>query len=438
MNKNSSNQAQWVYLVDGIRTPFLKARGRANPFSAADLAVAAGRSLLIRQKFDASQLDEVILGCVMPSPEETNIARVAALRMGCGPGVPAQTVQRNCASGLQAVDTAVRTILSGQGDLILAGGVEAMSHAPLQLNASFVDWMAQWRIRRGWRSKMELMATLPRCLPRPFSVLLKGLQDPILGLSMGQTAEHLAHRFGIKREEMDAHAVESHRRAVLAQEAGWLKEESIVLADHAGIIYAADQGPRPDSSPEKLASLQPVFDRSWGKVTAGNSAQVSDGACWLLLASAEAVDRHDLHPIARVSPASWAGLAPENMGLGPVHAMAHLLARQELTVADVDAWEINEAFAAQILACRRAMADTAYCHKEMGLDTPMGEIPDNKLNIDGGAIAIGHPVGASGARIVWHLARILQRIQKRRGVASLCIGGGQGGAMLVENATCAA
>lgn len=433
MNKKSTQNPQWVYLVDGARTPFLKARGASNPFSAADLAVAAGRALLLRQPFSPSQLDEVILGCVMPSPQEANIARLAAMRMGCGPKVPAWTVQRNCASGLQAVDAAVRNILSGHGELILAGGVEAMSHAAVQLNGSFVDWMANWRNSRGWQNKWRLLARLPGCLPRPFSVLLKGLQDPLIGLSMGQTAEHLAYRFGITRTEMDGFAMESHQRAVHAAQAHHMVDEEILLADHSGVVHEVDEGPRADSSLEKLAKLRPVFDSPWGKITAGNSAQISDGACWLLLASQEAVDRYALKPIARISPAYWAGLAPENMGLGPVHAMAHLMAQREITVADVDAWEINEAFAAQVLACRRAMADGVYCKQEMDLEAPLGVIPESRINMDGGAIAVGHPVGASGARIVLHLARILQRIHGRRGVASLCIGGGQGGAMLVES-----
>ncbi|MBF0296903.1 MAG: acetyl-CoA C-acyltransferase, partial [Magnetococcales bacterium] len=192
--------------------------------------------------------------------------------------------------------------------------------------------------------------------------------------------------------------------------------------------------PRPDSTLEKLATLPPVFDRPWGRITAGNSAQISDGACWLLLASPQAVAEYHLTPLARVSQAAWAGLAPENMGLGPVHAMARLLGEHQLTLQDVDAWEINEAFAAQILACRRAMADEGYCRTEIGLPGALGEIPAERLNMDGGAIALGHPVGASGARIVLHLARLLARVGGGRGVASLCIGGGQGGAMLVENA----
>ncbi len=429
MNANNSAASDWVYLVDGIRTPFLKAQGESNPFSAADLAVAAGRALLLRQPFPPSQLDEVILGCVNPAPTEANIARVASLRMGCGPKVPAWTVQRNCASGLQAVDAAVRNLLAGHGEMILAGGVEAMSHAALQLNTTFTNWLIRFGKSRGWRQKFKLLTQLHLCLPKPFSVLLKGLQDPIIGLSMGQTAEHLAHRFGIHRDEMDALALTSHQRAIAAQ----TNDETMILADSTGIIYETDEGPRPDSSLEKLAKLKPVFDRPYGEITAGNSAQLSDGACWLLLATSAAVERYQLKPIARISPASWAGVEPENMGLGPVHAMAHLMAQREITAKDVDAWEINEAFAAQVLACRRAMADGIYCQEEMGLNEPLGVIPEAQINIDGGAIALGHPVGASGARIVLHLAHILQRIHGKRGVASLCIGGGQGGAVLVES-----
>jgi len=424
-----------VFLVDGARTPFLKAgRGGPGPFRAADLAVAAGRPLLARQPFPPEALDEVILGCVMPGPEEANIARVTALRLGCGTQVPAWTVQRNCASGMQAIDSAAQRIAAGRSGLVLAGGVEAMSHAPLLLSTALARWLAGWWTARDWRARGRLLARLHPADLRPVVALLKGLTDPIAGLSMGQTAEVIAERFGIDRAAMDAYAAESHRRLAAAWETRAFDEEVEPLFATTGEVFTRDTGLRPETSAEMLASLPPAFDRSYGRVTAGNSAQISDGAAWLLLAGREAVERYGLRVLGRVVDGQWAALAPEQMGLGPVHAMAPLLARHKLTATNVDYWEINEAFAGQVLACRAAWESPDYCRTELGLDQPLGPIPPERLNVDGGGISLGHPVGASGARIVLHLLHVLRRRKARRGVASLCVGGGQGGALLIENA----
>jgi len=421
-----------VFIVDGSRSPFLKFRIRPGPFKAIELAVQTARPLLIRQRFEAGVLDEVILGCVAPGAEEMNIARVAALRMECGNDVPAWTVQRNCGSGLQAIDSAFRNIASGRADLVLAGGVEAMSHAPLLLQDKMVAWLAAWRAA-GTRQRLRLIATLRPSDLAPVSGLLKGLTDPVTGLSMGQTAENLAYRFGISREDMDAYACESHRRLHRVQETPGSLREIEVIYDRDGNAYDRDDGVRPDTTIDKLAALKPTFDKPFGKVTAGNSAQVSDGAAWLILASEAAVNRHRLNPSARIVDCEWTGLDPAQMGLGPVYAMAPLLARNALETTHIDYWEINEAFAAQVLACLAAAADAEYCRQELGLDSAPGEIPHERLNVDGGAIGLGHPVGASGARVVLHLMHVLERERALRGVAALCIGGGQGGAMLIKN-----
>ncbi|MBF0453841.1 MAG: acetyl-CoA C-acetyltransferase [Magnetococcales bacterium] len=422
-----------VYVVDGSRTPFLTTRGRANPFSATDLAVAAGRPLLLRQPFEADALDEVILGCVIPAPDEVNIARVASLRLGCGPKTPAWTVQRNCASGMQALDTAVRNIQGGHAGLILAGGVDAMSRAPLQWRPELVEWMVNWRLTHGFFAKMRALSKLsPRYL-RPVITLLKGLTDPTVGLSMGQTAEELAHRFDISRQAMDSFALESQNRLKQAQEEGLFEEEITPLFSPLGPVISQDQGLHPNSQMAKLAKLKPVFDRPTGLLTAGNSAQITDGACWLLLASQQMVEQWNLKPLGRISPASWAGLDPSQMGLGPAHAISELLLKENLPLEEVAYWEINEAFAAQVIACTEAMASPDYCQQALtGRTEPLGTIPRERLNVDGGAISLGHPVGASGARIVLHLLHTLRRKQAKRGVAALCIGGGQGGAMLAE------
>ena len=427
-----------IYVVDGARTPFLKARNQPGPFSASDLSVAAGRSLLLRQKFEPTQFDEVILGCASPSADEVNIGRVVALRLGCGLKVPGWTVMRNCASGMQALDSALVNIREGRSQLVLAGGVDALSRAPLLYNDRMVMWFARVSAAKTMGAKAAAFLALnPAQAIAPIIGIMRGLTDPVVGLMMGQTAENLAYRFGISRGEMDAFAVRSHQRVAAAQDAGHLAGEIVALYDGKGTegtAYLADDGVRRDSSIENLAKLKPFFDRKFGNVTAGNSSQITDGGAWLVLASEKAVKDYDLPVLGRIVDSQWAGLDPAQMGLGPVHAATPILQRHGLGLNDLDAWEINEAFAAQVIACLRAWNDPTYCKQELGLDAPLGDLDQAKLNIDGGAIALGHPVGASGARIVLHLLNVLKRTGGKRGMAAICIGGGQGGAMLVERA----
>ncbi|MGF1546796.1 MAG: acetyl-CoA C-acetyltransferase [Thiotrichales bacterium] len=421
-----------VFVVDGSRTPFLKARGKPGPFTAADLAVGAAKPLLLRQTFPATAFDQVILGCVMPGADEANVARVVALRLGCGHAMSAWTVQRNCASGMQALDSAFRAIASGDSELILAGGVEAMSHAPLLWQPALVERLADWNQARGLGARLKSLRRLRLKHLAPVIGLARGLRDPIVGLGMGQTAEVIAHRFGITRDQMDHYAVASHHRLAAAQQSGALDEVEPLFDTH-GHVYAQDDGVRPDSSVAKLAQLPPAFDRPFGAVTAGNSAQITDGAAWLILASEAAVERYHLPVLGTIRDSAWAGLDPREMGLGPVHAVVPLLRRQRLALADIDYWELNEAFAGQVLACVAAWQHQEYCRDQFGLDTALGAVPAERLNIDGGGISLGHPVGASGARITLHLLKTLERTGARRGIATLCIGGGQGGALLVES-----
>lgn len=421
-----------VYLVDGSRTPQLKARGKLGPFRAGDLAQFAGRALLTRHNFDLKHLDEVILGCMMPGPDEANIGRVVALRLGVPQSVPAWTVQRNCASGMQSLDSAYHNIASGHANLVLAGGVEAMSYAPVLYNDTMVNWLGDFMSARTLGQRLK---TVSRWRPghlKPIIALLRGLTDPIVGLNMGQTAENIAHRFGITREQMDTFAMTSHHRLAKAFEDG-IMDEVEVIYDAKGKFYDHDDGLRADSNMESLAKLRPAFDRKYGNVTAGNSAQITDGASMLLLASAEAVEQHKLPVMAKIIDTQWAGLDPAVMGMGPVHAMTPIMQRHEFSIDDIDYWEINEAFATQVLGCVAAWKEDEYCQTHLNLERAMGEIPHERLNIDGGGVSLGHPVGASGARIVLHLAKTLQRKNAKRGIASLCIGGGQGGAMLLEN-----
>jgi len=284
--------------------------------------------------------------------------------------------------------------------------------------------------------RFALFAKLPvKALLAPVIGIMKGLTDPMVGLLMGQTAENLAHRFGITREAQDAFSLRSHQRVMRAQDQGHLAPgggELEALYDRDGTVYPLDDGVRRDASPESLAKLRPFFDRKYGSVTPGNSSQITDGAAWLLLASEEALKKHALKPLGRIVDSQWAGLDPAQMGLGPVHAATPILKRHGLGLNDLDYWEINEAFAAQVLGCLAAWKDEKYCKEELGLERPLGELNQEKLNVDGGAIALGHPVGASGTRIVLHLLKTLKRNNAKRGIACICIGGGLGGAMLVE------
>jgi len=420
-----------IYIVDGARTPFLKARNAPGPFAAADLATAAGAALLARQPFAPDELDEVILGCASPSPDEVNIGRVVALRMGCGLKVPGWTVMRNCASGMQALDSAIANIRAGRSALVLAGGVDALSRAPLLFSDAMVRWLSGWYAAKTGGQKLAALRRFRLGHLAPVIGIMKGLTDPIVGQLMGQTAENLAWKFDITREEMDAFAVESHRRVAAAQDSAHFGE-IVPLIDRDGTVYKDDDGVRRDSSVANLAKLKPFFDRKYGKVTAGNSSQITDGAAWLVLASEAAVERHGLAPLGRIDDSQWAGLDPAQMGLGPVHAATPILQRHGLGLNDLDAWEINEAFAAQVIACLRAWSDEDFCRDELGLAGALGALEPARLNADGGAVALGHPVGASGARIVLHLLHVLRRSGGRRGIATICIGGGQGGAMLVE------
>ncbi|MCP3680770.1 MAG: acetyl-CoA C-acetyltransferase [Gammaproteobacteria bacterium] len=414
-----------VYIIDGKRTPFLKAKG-VGPFFATDLATHAAKAVLKRMPFSPEVIDEVIIGRAMPGKDEFNTGRIVAQRAGCGRDTPGWMVQRNCGSGMQALDCGYKNIASGRSELVLAGGTDAMSHAPLLYSDRALKWFVAMALKRGkwWKPPLKEFF-------RPWPVLKHGLTDPLTGVNMGQTAEILAHKFAISREHSDEFANRSHQRTAAAVDSDYLAEIA-TMYDFSGTVYDSDSGLRRDSSAEKLAKLRPFFDKKYGQVTAGNSSQVTDGACCLILASEEAIKAHQLTPLAEIKGANWGACDARQMGLGPVHATTPLLQRLNLGRDDIDYWEINEAFAVQVLACLAAWQDKTYCRDHFAMDEPFGEIDQQRLNIDGGAIALGHPLGASGARIVLHLVDILQRKQAKRGVATICIGGGQGGAMVIE------
>jgi acetyl-CoA C-acetyltransferase len=333
---------------------------------------------------------------------------------------------------MQSIDTGYRYIQEGMSDLVLAGGAESLSHSPLVFSRGAVEWYARLNgARDPWSKVMALLGVRPSFF-KPVIGLERGLTDPIVQLNMGQTAELVAHLFHISRQQADSYAAESQRRLARAQAEGWLKEEIEPAFARDGTLYDHDDGVRPDSSVESLAKLKPAFERPWGKVTPGNSSQITDGASWVILASEDAVKEHKLQPKAVILDSEWSALDPSIMGLGPVLCSTAILKRHQLALGDIDLWELNEAFAAQVLGCLAAWEDHQFCRSALGLDGAAGSIPRDRLNVDGGAIGVGHPVGASGNRIVLHLVNAMKRLGVKRGIATECIGGGQGGAMLIE------
>jgi acetyl-CoA acetyltransferase family protein len=422
-----------VWILGGIRTPFVKAGGALRDTPVYDLGRVAVTELLSRHGVDPATLDEVVLGNCAQPPEAANVSRITALRAGVPQSVPAVTVHRNCASGMEAAAMAHQRIAAGTARLVLAGGMESMSQIPLLYSVEYGAWLERVVRARSPLAKVAgLLAFRPHML-RPRIALLEGLTDLSCGLNMGQTAEVLAREFRIRRERQDEFALVSHQRAVAARER--LREEIVPLFPPPAFeVVRDDIGPRENQTLEALARLKPYFDRRNGTVTVGNSCQVTDGAVALLIGDEETARRWPTPPLGRIVAYAFAGLAPERMGLGPVFAAARALERAGIGLEDCELFEINEAFAAQVLACLEAMRSSAFARAELGRERALGEIPLGRLNVNGGAIALGHPVGASGARLLLTLLTELRRRGLRRGLAALCVGGGQGAAFVLERA----
>jgi acetyl-CoA acetyltransferase family protein len=409
-----------IVVIAGVRTPFAKVGTSLAEVGAADLARTALLGVLVRTGVDPSRIDEVILGCVAQPAEAPNLARVAALRSGIPKHVPAVTVQRNCASGTEAITQAWLRIRSGEGRLYLVGGVESMSGIPLLFPRSAGRKFASLVGGKGFLPKIRAAAGLrPRDF-LPTAALRLGLSDPVSGLNMGETAEVLARELGIGRDEQDAFALRSHLHAAAATDK--LAEEIVPAYDTSrGVAVLRDNGVRPQQTIEALAKLRPVFEKETGTVTAGNSSQITDGAVALLVGTESVARELNVEPLGLLEGFAYAGCEPERMGLGPVFAIERLLERLHRTIEEADLVEINEAFAAQVLAVLRKL-------KTMGI----GEISDENLNVNGGAIALGHPVGASGARLVLTALKELRRRDGHDALVSLCVGGGQGAALWLK------
>ncbi|MCZ6597656.1 MAG: acetyl-CoA C-acyltransferase [Planctomycetota bacterium] len=435
-----------VVLAAGLRLPQARAGVAFAREDAAHLGARVARELLARTGLDPAELDEVIVGCVGPPHDQANVARVIALRAGVPRPVPAQTVARNCASGMQAVTTAVTKIEAGRGDLFLCLGVEVMSAYPLLFNRRAVGFFSRLARARSLGARLKSFLSFRPAMLAPRIAITEGLTDPTTGLLMGSTAELLAREFGITRVESDAFALESHRRAKAARESGRLAREIVPhLPIGAGGVGGAggakngalehDDGIRDDQSMKALSKLKPYFERPDGVVTVGNACQVTDGATALLVTTRSRASRLGLTPLAAVRSFAWSGCDPERMGLGPVYSSAKALEEAGCELADIGAVEVNEAFATQVLACQKAFDSAEFAEQHLGRSRALGELSPEKTNVNGGAIAIGHPVGATGARLLLTVAHELAVGDHELGLATLCIGGGQGGAVVLEHAS---
>jgi acetyl-CoA C-acetyltransferase/acetyl-CoA acyltransferase len=423
-----------VVVVAGARTPFVKAGTLLKSVGAVELGRIAVREAIERAELDPEALDEIIVGNIAGPADAANVARVIALEAKVPVKVPAFTVSRNCASGIESVVEAAYRIRSGDADLVVAAAVESMSRIPFLFTDDAQDiWTSAARARNlGSR-----LAAYSRLRPRhflPVVALELGLTDPVSGLNMGETAEVLAREFAISREDQDAFALRSHKLASAAWNDGRMQGEVTPVLVPPRFVQTAerDNGIRENQTPEALAKLKPLFDRRYGTVTAGNSSQITDGAVAIVLASAERARALGLGVMGKIRSWGFAGCDPERMGLGPVLASPIALRRAGgLTMARMERVEINEAFAAQVLACLKAFDSRAFCESSLGTGA-VGAPPLERVNVNGGAIALGHPVGASGGRLILTLLREMTRTNASLGLATLCIGGGQGGAIVVE------
>jgi acetyl-CoA C-acetyltransferase/acetyl-CoA acyltransferase len=422
--------SEHLVIVDGIRTPFCKMGSELAGMSAGDLGAAAVKHLVGQSGLNPETLDQMVFGCVGQPVDSANLARIIALRAGLPESLPAVTVHRNCASGCEAITQAAMAIAAGEGRSFLVGGTESMSNYPFLFHPRTAEkFMALSKAR----TMMKRLAAMAAFRPRDFKPLISlqlGLSDPVCGLNMGETAELIAREAGLSREDQDDFARESHARALAARE--FFQGEIFTVFPPSGHAVEEDNGIRSPDQLQKLGKLKPVFERGTGTVTAGNAPQITDGAVALWVMSDREAEKQGLQPLARLRGYAYAGCDPSRMGLGPLYALAALEAKSEFRLADMDLIEINEAFAGQVLACCVRAESEEFARAELGRDSALGPIDRNKLNVHGGSIALGHPVGATGSRLALTLSRALRDRKLKQGVVTLCVGGGQGAALWLE------
>ena len=427
------HHARRVVVVDGVRTPFAKVETALSEVTAVELARTAVRELIERTEIDPASIDEVILGNAAPPSDAPNIARVAALEAGIPREVPAFSVQRNCASGFQSITDGYNQIVLGQSDVVVAGGVESMSNVPLQYADEFADVVTDLARARGVTDKVTAAARIRPAHFKPVVALLEGLTDPVCGLNMGETAEVLARELHLSRRAQDEYALRSHQRAAAAWAEGRFADEvtPVFVPPAYRDVVAEDVGYRPQQTLEALAKLRPVFERD-GTVTAGNASMVTDGAAALLLMEEGKARADGFRPLGRIVSFAYAGLEPQRMGLGPALATPQALSRAGLSLADMGLVELNEAFAAVVLANMEVFPSRAWAEERLGRTLPIGTLREETLNVNGGAIALGHPIAATGSRLALTLLLEMRRRDVEHGLATLCVGGGLGGAIVFQ------
>jgi acetyl-CoA acyltransferase len=436
-HKNGTEQADHsggtprVAVVGAVRTPFVRSFGvfeRETPLS---LSIRPATEVIARSGANASDIDEVIWGAVVPQTKNPNIARDIVLFAGLPKSIAGYTLNRACASSLQAVQLAADAIKSGRNKMVLAGGVEVLSDVPITFSDEARRFLT--RLSRTKNIKEKLMM-LGEFNPKAFLPKPPALAEPFTGFTMGEHGEQMAVKNDIARERQDELAMRSHHRAAAAIEKGFLKDEIVPVWSGANKenFVDADNLVRADTSIEALAKLKPAFDKRNGTLTAGNSSALTDGASAVLLANADYAEEHKLPVLGYVVDSVAVAVDPKDQLLiGPAYAIPKLLARHNLKLSDIGVFEIHEAFAAQVLSCLDAMANTRFCQEKLGLDGAYGVIDPNKMNIDG-SIAYGHPFGATGGRLVGRALRIAQRTGSRYALVAICAAGGMGQAMLLE------
>src|SRR3989338_1119857 len=441
--------ARDVVIVDGVRTPFAKAGTKLKTVHAAQLGQVALKELIARTNLNVNLVDEVILGNTGSPSDAVNIARVVALNSGFPLSTSAVSVHRNCASALESITSGFERIRSGTMDIIVAGGTENMSQMPFIMPPAITSIIERLGSARSGGAKISALwdwlmadlkqikemattAPLAKTKYKPIIALAEGLTDPFVGMNMGMTAEVIAKEFGITRRQQDEYALLSHQKATAAKSK--IKEEMtpLYLPPDFKETITEDIGPRDNQTLEALQKLKPFFDKVTGTITAGNSCPITDGAAMVLLMAREKAEALGYKPVARIRGYGYVGLEPERMGMGPAYSTPLALKRAGLTMKDIGRVELNEAFAAQVLACQKAFESDEF-GKKLGLAGRIGELRSDILNVNGGAIAYGHPVGATGSRITLTLMKEMQRSQIQFGLATLCIGGGQGGTIILEN-----
>ncbi len=424
-----------IVIVDGVRTAQCKMGTHFNFLGAEELGRIVVRELIERAHIDVSEINELIFGNVGQPSNAANIARVISILSGLPDTTPAFTVHRNCASGIESAVQAAIKINVGDGECYMVGGTESMTNIKVELTKAMQDQLVMLSRAKTMGDRLSrLMKFYPDLLNIKKSLqfgLWMGLTDPTCGLGMGGTAEVLAKEFGISRQEQDEFSLESHQRAIAAREI--LKEEIVPVIPSPKYKQAidVDNGPRDGQTIEALAKLKPVFDRHSGTVTAGNASQISDGACALLIMSEKKAKKLGLKPLGFMKSYAFAGVEPHRMGMGPAHAIPLALKKAKMRLNDMEAIEINEAFAAQAIACVKELASDKFA-KRFGYEGYTGEIDPALLNVNGGAVALGHPVGTTGARLILTMLKHMQRNDLKAGLVSLCVGGGQGAAVVLE------